>query len=300
MRVVVLGASGMLGHAAVRVLGAEPSVEVVATARHPEAARDLPGMPPDVEWRALDAEGPEGAVADVCAGADWAVNGIGVIKPHIHDDASREVERAIRINSLFPHALAAAGGRVGCRVLQIATDCVYSGSRGRYGESDSHDALDVYGKTKSLGEVHGEGVHHLRCSIIGPELKAHVSLQDWLLRQPEGATVNGFTNHRWNGVTIYCLARLCLGIITHGIPLPHLRHIVPADSVSKCQLLELLRDAHGRRDLRIVPVEAATVVDRTLATEDPSGNEVLWRAAGYRGPATVAEMVEESAALVVA
>ena len=97
---------------------------------------------------------------------------IGVIKPYIRDDDAAAVERALRVNGLFPHILARAAERSGCRVLQIATDCVYAGTIGNYREAAPHDALDVYGKTKSLGEVNSAAVHHLRCSIIGPNCSA--------------------------------------------------------------------------------------------------------------------------------
>src|SRR5436190_133310 len=78
-----------------------------------------------------------------------------------------EVERAVDVNARLPHLLGELARGADARILQIATDCVYSGSRGEYVESDPHDALDVYGKTKSLGESFQETVHHLRCSIIG-------------------------------------------------------------------------------------------------------------------------------------
>ena len=128
MNVTVLGASGMLGSMVVDVLAREPGLAVTATVRD---ERLIPGVRKGagpVAWKRLDAE--SGTVDDLRAllgGADWVVNAIGVIKPLIHDDRAGEVERAIRVNALFPHLLAQAIASTSCRVLQIATDCVYSG-----------------------------------------------------------------------------------------------------------------------------------------------------------------------------
>ena len=296
MKVVVLGASGMLGWMVLRWLGRDRALAPWATVRDVRFGADVVRIAPRCEVRLLDAE--TAGVAEIGAvldGAAYAVNCIGVIKPYIRDDDTVETQRALRVNSLFPHLLARAAALARCHVLQIATDCVYSGSKGGYVETSPHDALDVYGKTKSLGEVHGPYVHHLRCSIIGPEPKGHVSLLDWFLRQPRGAALKGFTNHRWNGVTTLHFAKLCHGIVADCMELPHLQHVVPQGVITKAALLSAFARAHGRTDVAIEPVAAPTAVDRTLATANPDRNDALWRAAGHAAPPTVEEMVEELA-----
>lgn len=208
-------------------------------------------------------------------GHDWYINAIGVIKPYCD-----VVERVIRVNSLFPYFLPS-------NTIQIATDCVYSGKKGNYVETDEHDATDVYGKTKSLGEA--PHIKNLRCSIIGPEVKNHISLLDWFLTQEKA---NGFTNHLWNGITTYHFAKICQGVIEEGIELPQLQHIVPADVVTKAELLRIIAKAYGK-DIPVTDVEAPEAVDRTLSTNNPDLNLKLWKAAGYDNPPTIAEMVEE-------
>ena len=178
-------------------------------------------------------------------------------------------------------------------MLQIATDCVYSGAKGAYTESDLHDALDVYGKTKSLGETYLPSVSHLRCSIIGPEPKDFKFLIEWFRRQPNGAQVNGFTNHLWNGVTTLHFARVCEGVICKNIALPHLQHLVPAESETKSEMLRDFAEAYARPDIIIRDVEAKTVIDRTLSTSNIELNDALWRAAGYDQPPTVRQMIHE-------
>ena len=296
MRVLVLGASGMLGSMVLDYLLTTGDVSVSGTARSADLLRAMEQHAPGAAWTLLDVDScTPSSLVDLLQHHDWAINAIGVIKPYIRDDNASEVERAIRINALFPHALAYAAQETTCRVIQIATDCVFSGAKGNYGESAPHDALDAYGKTKSLGEVRSPYVFHLRCSIVGPEPKAHVSLLDWFLRQPAQSQVNGYRNHSWNGISTLHFARLCYGIMTAGADLQPLRHVIPADVVSKAQLLEEFARAYGRADVTIVPTDAKARVDRTLATEDAEANARLWKAAGYVSPPSVQQMVTELA-----
>lgn len=253
---IVLGGTGMLGSMVAKTLG------VYGTDRAD-----------------LDAERPQYS-SYIAEDHDYIVNCIGMIKPYCSDSG-----RAIRVNALFPHYLPEG-------TIQIATDCVYSGMRGKYVETDPHDALDVYGKTKSLGE--GSKLKNLRCSIIGPEVKNHISLLDWFLAQEE--TVNGFTNHLWNGITTYHFAKIVGGIVAEEIELPYLQHIVPADVVTKSELLQIIAKAY-KKDITIRETKAPYTVDRTLSTINPELNLRLWKAAGYDKPPTIREMVEELALL---
>lgn len=296
MKVVVMGASGMLGTMVVDYFSADNSLQVKGTVRSEALKQILQDRWPGVELALLDAEGcGDQEIREIINANDWVVNAIGVIKPYIHDDHPREVERAVKVNSLFPHSIARAAEHCGCQLLQIATDCVFSGSKGLYTETDSQDPLDVYGKTKSLGEVYSKQAHHLRCSIIGPKAKGNVSLMEWFLRQPRGGKVNGYTNHQWNGVTTLHFARLCHGIITHGLDLPHIHHIVPSGIVSKAELLQCLGQGFRREDISIIPTEANTSIDRTLVTINESLNHQLWAATGYSAPPSIPHMIEELA-----
>lgn len=294
--VAILGSTGMLGSITLDSFAASGDFKIIATHRDDKDAAGFKAGYPGVKFRLLDAEKADvNAIAKAIAGADWVVNAIGIIKPYIHDDNAQEVERAIRVNGLFPHLLAKAAEKTGARIIQIATDCVYSGEKGRYVEADAHDALDVYGKTKSLGEAYFGNIYHVRCSIIGPELKAHLSLMDWFLDQPQKAELNGFSNHQWNGVTTLHYARLCQGIIKNGIGLEHLQHIVPGNMITKANLLKSFAKEFGRADIKINVVEAPKVIDRTLATNNEELNRTIWKAAGYAKPPTIEQMVAEVA-----
>src|SRR5205807_2041182 len=109
---------------------------------------------------------------------------------------------------------------------------------------------------------------HLRCSIIGPEPKEHKFLVEWFLGQAPNKELNGFINHEWNGVTTLHFARICQGVITHDLELPHLQHVVPTGTMSKADMLVQFAAAYGRRDITVRRVEAGAVVDRTLQTEN--------------------------------
>lgn len=278
----------MLGSMVADVLAESEELSVTTTARTPD--------PPA---HGFDAE--RDSVAELLSGRDieWIVNAIGVIKPRIDESDPESVYHAIEVNSRFPYLLAKAL-EPGQRVIQIATDCVYSGTTGGYDEDAPHDPTDVYGKTKSLGEAPCPDFLHLRCSIIGPERGEARSLLGWMLSQPRDAEVSGYTNHRWNGVTTLHFAKLCRAVILErvtGLPCP--LHVVPGDTVTKAELLELGLGAFGRSDVTVRPGPADTVVDRTLTTKHTAANRRLWEAAGCGGdPPSVAAMVSELAARV--
>lgn len=296
IKVIVLGASGMLGSMVLDYLSRGSDLQLSATARSQDLIQKFRPRLRNVQWRLLDAEGCSvEVISDVLGDAAWAINAIGVIKPYIHDDNDIEVERAVTVNAFFPHLLAHVAEQTGCRVLQIATDCVYSGRRGHYTEKDEHDPLDVYGKTKSLGEVFSTNVHHLRCSIIGPEPKGHISLMDWFLGQPPNSRVNGYTNHQWNGVTTFHFAKVCQGVIKQSLKIPHIQHVIPAGTISKAGLLQCFAREYERGDITINPGKASVVVDRTLATTNDSLNRQLWEAAGYAEQPSIPQMVAEMA-----
>ncbi len=291
--VTVLGATGMLGSMIARVLSNEHDIRVVAT------AREAPEESPAVEWRHLDARTASvDEIAQATAGSEWVINAIGVIKQRIDESDSASIRDAVQVNSIFPHHIAEAAGKAGNRVIQIATDCVYSGQKGNYVESDPHDPLDVYGKSKSLGEIGSENLENLRCSIVGPEKGPPVSLLGWFLSQPQGAAVPGFTNHRWNGITTFHFAKICVGLIRNEPSHMSTRHVVPGSSADKAGLLSMFARAFGRDDLSIAPAEAPEMIDRTLATNAPEDNSRLWRDAGYREPPSLEAMIDELAQVV--
>ena len=284
MKVAILGSTGMLGSMVRRYLSERPEYELTCP-----SSKEL-----DATYTTVS------KLFYILRGHDYAINCIGLIKPRIDETDPASVRNAIQVNSLFPHHLAHAAEWSKCKVIQIATDCVYSGtgmSAGKHDELSPHDPLDVYGKTKSLGEVVSPSVHHLRCSIVGPEQEGRPrdSLLEWFLGQPRGATVKGFNNHRWNGITTLAFARICHGIMSCRLDLPPLQHIVPYNVVTKAELLSHFAHFYHRDDIVFDEVAAPIAVDRSLSTNNRSSNERLWQAAGYSYPPTVQQLIIEMA-----
>ena len=285
MKVAILGSTGMLGSMVRRYLSEQPKYDI--------SVIDRDG--------GMDAERVTVVgLSRFLSGHQYAINCIGIIKPRIDESDSDSVYDAIQVNAVFPRFLADAAEKVGCKVLQIATDCVYSGITGSYTESSLHDATDVYGKTKSLGEVRSPNVHHLRCSIIGPEPvnppRPVCSLLCWFLNQPAGSMLKGFANYHWNGITTLAFAKLCHGIMREGIVLPSIQHIVPYNAVTKAELLSHFAYFYHRDDISLGEVNASIAINRTLVTSHPITNEILWKAAGHDGPPYIQQMIEELAA----
>ena len=295
-RVAILGVTGMLGSIMLDSFVQSREFDVIATCRKQKEAKLFKHQYPKVAFRRFNAEKTSlKGLSDAIYGAQWVVNAIGVTKPNIHDDEADKIDRAIIVNAHFPHLLTKAAESSKAKIIQIATDCVFSGQKGQYLETDPHDCLDVYGKTKSLGEVFGDNIYHLRCSVIGPELKGHNSLLDWFLSQPKGAEVNGFTNHLWNGVTALHFARICQGIIKKGVNLPHVQHVIPGNAINKADMLKIIAKEYNRKDIVVRDMEAPLAIDRTLSTVNKKLNRELWRLGGYAAPPTIAKMIKELA-----
>ena len=240
--VAVVGAGGMLGYAVAEYFG-RTGAPVIAVGRQQfDIARD-----PIAKLERL--VGPAGSI----------INCAGVIKPMI---ARTSVEDVLRVNTVFPHNLAQLGLRLDKPVFHVTTDCVYSGSRGGYDESDLFDADDLYGLSKNGGDFANAMV--LRTSIIGEERGTGRSLLEWA-RSQRGQAVSGFLNHRWNGVTTLHLAEVVHRIVEEGLYRRGLFHVYSPAVVTKFELLDLINQVYGL-NLTIRPVEAPSACDRSLAS----------------------------------
>ena len=232
MKVLVLGASGMLGH---KLLQNLPSrFEVTGTLRGDP--REYAGHPVlgsarligDVQSHDFDSVTRALAIAR----PDVVVNAIGLIKQL---PGAKDPLPSLTINSLFPHRLAQLTQAAGARLVHISTDCVFSGNKGHYTEDDPTDADDLYGRSKLLGEVSGPGCITLRTSIIGRELKTTSGLVEWFISQ-RGKTVNGFAGAIYTGFTTIALVELIALLIAKH---PEISGVWQASSepISKYDLL---------------------------------------------------------------
>jgi len=252
-RVLVLGGSGMLGHKLWQVLSTR--LDAFATIRSNGAAAALIDPARTVSGVFAEAfETVERAIDEV--DPEVVVNCIGIVK---QADAARDPVASIAINSLFPHRLAALCRARGTRLIHVSTDCVFSGRRGRYSESDLPDPVDLYGRSKLLGEVDDGAGLTIRTSIIGRELAGSNGLLEWFLG--ETGTVCGFRLAIFSGLTTPALARVIAAIVAEHRTLTGVRHVA-SEPITKFDLLCMLKDAYGH-GVDVVP-DDDVVCDRSL------------------------------------
>jgi dTDP-4-dehydrorhamnose reductase len=257
MRGLVLGGSGMLGHKLFQVLGQRHAV--VASVRDGDSWADH-SLLGDRD-RAIG--GVEATVPETVAAAmdtvrpEVVVNCIGIVKQR---EAAADAAQTDQVNALFPHLLARLCGERGCRLIHLSTDCVFSGRRGGYCEDDEPDPVDLYGRSKLLGEVTGEGCLTLRTSIIGRELAGRAGLLEWFISQ-RGGRVEGFRNAVFSGLTTAALSRVIAAVVSDHGDLEGLFHVA-GEAISKVELLERLNRALGL-GIAIEPVDEPRL-DRSL------------------------------------
>lgn len=257
MKVLIIGASGMLGNAMFRIFAADTRFAVTGTVRNAGSRRFFDAI---LQERILP--GVEVEQADSLANAfrvvkpDLVVNCVGVVKQLA---AADDPLITLPINSLLPHRLASLCEIAGARLVQVSTDCVFSGAKGGYVESDFPDAKDMYGRSKLLGEVDYPHAITLRTSIIGHELSGARSLVNWFLAQ-EGST-KGFTKAIFSGLPTVALAELVRDVVVPRPELHGLYHVAAAP-IAKYDLLKLVARVYGK-DIEIVPSDAL-VIDRSL------------------------------------
>ena len=262
-RVLVFGATGMLGHTLCRVLSQNHGVVGTVRGHAKEYRSPLLNVPLYSYVDVNDMRTVYDAIKTT--NPDVVINAIGIVK-QLPDAANRE--RSILVNSLLPHKLASICKIHGANLIQISTDCVFDGTQGGYRETDPTTATDLYGRTKALGEVINDRDLTLRTSIVGHELyPPHHGLLEWMLRQT-WATVPGYTNAIFSGVTTIELARTIDIVIQEYPDLTGLYHVA-APPITKHDLLTMI---NATFDL------GATIVPDTSVVVDRSLNDDLFRA----------------------
>lgn len=255
-RILVVGASGMLGHAAIRILA--PDFEVWGACRRPQELPDL-GVPGSRILAGLDAMDPDCAHRLVeQVKPDLVINAVGIVKQRAD---SKNAIPSIAVNSLWPHVLAEACEQHDARMVHVSTDCVFSGSRGSYLATDVPDAFDLYGRSKLLGEVTDrENTVTLRTSIIGWQLGEPTGLVGWFGAH-HNERLQGFTKAIFSGLTTAALTEVIRDVVAPDASLNGLWQ-VSADPIDKYTLLVSLSALLGW-DGEIIPVEEPAI-DRSL------------------------------------
>ena len=258
VKVLVLGATGMLGNAMLRVFSTSPGFVAAGSARSAAGVHLLPESVRGAVHTGVDVENFD-SLASLLARVrpDAVINCIGLVKQLAE---AGDPLAALPINAMLPHRLSRLCALVGARLVHVSTDCVFAGTRGDYTETDPPDAQDLYGRSKLLGEV-TEDAHTitLRTSIIGHELAGAHGLVGWFLQQK--GPVRGYAKAVFSGFPTVELATI---VRDYVLPNPTLSGLyqVSAAPINKLSLLRLVAAQYGR-DTVIVPDERVAI-DRSL------------------------------------
>ena len=240
LKVLILGATGMLGHKLYQVL--RPSADVVGTIRSGyKIISRYNFLEPTIlipRFDALQPNAPKQVIESIQP--DVVVNCIGVINKLLEKTGT---ETARRLNAELPHELYRICRPRGIRLIHISTDCVFTGTKGRYTEDDIPDAVDVYGSTKALGELREDGALTLRTSLIGRELHSSNGLLEWFISR-KGGEVEGWTNAIFSGFPTLHISRIVADVIARHSGLSGLYNVA-AEPISKFHLLSLINQAFG-------------------------------------------------------
>ncbi|MFQ6347215.1 dTDP-4-dehydrorhamnose reductase family protein [Pseudomonas sp. R11F] len=258
MKILVLGVTGMLGSAVFKYIANHTEHSVFGTMRGKGGAKHFEEKHRDHFYSDIDVLDYESLVGVFEKNRpDVVINCVGLIKQLAQ---AKDPLSTLPLNSMLPHRLSKLCKLTGARLVHISTDCVFTGAKGMYVESDLSDAEDLYGKSKFIGELHDE--EHaitLRTSIIGHELASCSSLVDWFLSQ-EGA-VKGFTKAIFSGVPTAELARIIVDFVLPHKELFGLYHVSVAP-IDKFTLLNEIAKVY-EKNIDIVADEQL-VIDRSL------------------------------------
>lgn len=276
MKVLVFGASGMIGSAMYRVLskkepGGNDDLQVWGTLRADDAKRFFTEDLRDTLVSGVDVEKQDALVRVFSqVQPDVVINCIGLTKHHKEAD---DPLLALPLNALLPHRMADLCAVADARLIHVSTDCVFAGIKGNYTEIDAPDAGDVYGKSKHLGEVDYPHAVTLRTSTIGHELQSAYGLLEWFLLQQ--GRCNGFNRAIFSGLPNTEFARVVRDIV---IPRPSLHGLyhVGAEPIGKYELLQVIAKAYGKQ-IDIVR-DDEFVIDRSL------NSARFNQATGYKAP----------------
>lgn len=274
VRVLILGATGMLGHTLFAHLAAHSGFNVYGTARNFAGLSER--FPPELREKvrdhvnAADFDTIIRCMAEIQP--EVVINCIGIVK---QAPAVRDSLKTIMINALLPHRLALLCGATGARLIQISTDCVFDGNKGGYRENDPPNPVDLYGRTKLLGEVGSPTEAHLtlRTSMIGHELHGKYGLIEWFLAQEK--IVKGFTGVIFSGFPTIELARVIGAYLISNPALKGMYHLSAAP-ISKYDLLKLVAVKYDRQ-IAIEP-------DANLHSDRSLDSSLFRRVTGYTPP----------------
>ena len=292
---LILGSTGMLGYGLLSSIVKYNDVKVAATVRSKKVLNKIKKKYPYNQikkYHILDVLKIEQKnLYELTSKYDYVINCIGIIKPQINITSAESIKNAIYINSVFPKILSDALLETKIKIFQIATDCVFSGMRGKYDEKSIHDDTDLYGVSKSLGEIKNNNFYNLRTSIIGREFETKKSLLEWFLNNKNVSPLRGFENHYWNGLTTNAFGEIIYTLIKNKIEIPNTIHIVPKDIVNKYELLQIFNEKYNMK-FKIKKFKTETKVDRSLNSIYSKKLKLIWESSIFKSQPKIKNMID--------
>ncbi len=270
MKIFVVGANGMIGSGIFSYLETFKSLKVYPLIRSSSYTKYLPksyleniivsGNLENIKEisYAINQERP-----------DILINCAGITK---HLPESSNYKKTITLNSLFPHLLAGICSQHAVKLIQISTDCIFSGKKGNYSETDIADPIDLYGKSKNLGEVDYDGHLTIRTSTIGHEINTKNGLLEWFLSEN---SCLGYEKAIFSGITTIELAKIIYEIILQNDSISGIYHISSVP-INKYALLKLIAKVYQHE--AIITRDKNFIIDRSL------NSERFRRDYGYQAP----------------
>ena len=257
MKILVLGINGLLGSTIFNVLSSDSQFDVFGSLRLEHYKNFFSQKYSKKIFHNIDAlkfTNISRLVKKIQP--DVVINCIGAIK---HKEIGNDPEYAIELNSLLPLKLSKLCLKKNSRLIHISTDCVFLGSKGMYSENDIPDAIDIYGKSKALGELCSGDHLVLRMSIIGHELNTSYSLLNWFLSQDNDCL--GYKKAIFSGLPTIIIAEI---IINYVLKYPNLVGLynIAAEPINKFDLLSLISKVYGK-NIDIIE-DKKIVIDRSL------------------------------------
>ena len=271
MKVLVIGSNGMAGHVITKYLRQQG--HTVSTVAKTDASYSV-----DIENN-LEVQ----SLTRILYNFDYVINCIGLL---VKDSITRP-DRAAYINGWFPHYLEYLLKNTRTKLIHLSTDCVFDGSKGNYKEDAIHTEMNVYGKSKSMGEVNNDKDVTFRMSIIGPEIKSNgTGLFNWILKNPN-KEIDGWNNALWNGITTLELAK-CIDKHMSNPIITGVYHLVNNDNkINKFKLLtkinkifvlkKIVNETSGPKDVNKILIDTRRLIDFDIPDYDKMLRELkLW------------------------
>ena len=278
-KLIVLGATGLLGSTLLKYFSKQSNIKCYGIIRKNSDIDKIKNIK-NVKLYKIDYKNQNNIIKVFNKiKPNLIINCIGVVKQLTHKNQLSEI---IRINSFLPHYLTElANVKSKTRFIQFSTDCVFSGTKGKYKETDFPGAQDIYGRSKLLGELTYPNTLTLRTSIIGHELQTKYSLLSWFLDQKK--PIKGYKNAIFSGLTALEIAKFLDKFIIPNKKLNGMYHL-SGNTISKYELLNLVKSVY-KKDIKII-IDKKVKINRSL------NSNLIQKHTGYK-PRNWTKLIQE-------